>query len=622
MECANCKNQLKEGAKFCGKCGTKVEQSNNNKKNSCVECGNELKAAAKFCGKCGTPQPAKQNNNSSDDNPNKGYIMWEMKPGQIALRLTESIFSQYNKSAGVVIPEGYLAMILCGGKLQSMLDAGVYKFENENNTDILSSISDFFRNIFSSRKNRDNTQNKKDIEAISQAVKNRIPVEIIVCRSSAFNLPFVIKDVPTSAIKVDLGIMLSMQVSNLLELYKKYLLDKTVLAADTFATELTPYLENEIKLAVSTLAPDNIDLNSDLKNSLKGKLESIFNDNFKFVQFIDVVKINTDRAELDRLNNLSEEMYLSERELEHLSRRNEFMNRLTQEQNSAELQNAENSADFNRRLADINRDNLLNEEQMANLQREITERSEDHEMNRARAIELMVVQHQHDLQSARLKMEEELGTRMFNLQLERQKQSDDYADERRRKEIDLDKEEQLSQLEILQQAQNIREQREQASHTRKLEEERQSQSHEMDKLNVYSGMSAEQIMVANPDIKEEAARAMAEKFKAEAAEAANDSRAANAMEQTRMMKEFMEQQMQAVRDMSNANAQAMGGMLEAKEREIQRTQQMVDKNEDRYASVVNQQIASDRVLNKKKCNACGQPTGEEVFCPECGNRVS
>lgn len=623
MECPKCKNQLSDTAKFCGKCGTKIELPANTTSNAegipCVKCGNILKPNAKFCGKCGTAQPSTQ----QEENPTKGYIMWEMQPGQIALRLTEAIFSQYGRANGVVIPEGYLAMVMCGGKMQSMLEPGVYRFDKKisESNDPLSIIAGFFGNLFNGRQKHNATQNQKDAEAVAQSVQKRVPVEIVVCRSSNFLLPFTFKAVPTAAIKVDVGIVVSMQVSNLVEMYKRHLIDKTVLAAETLAKEITPYLESAVHSCVAPISPDKVDNNADLKAALSEKIKAIFTDKLAYAELLDITKIDTSREELQRLNRLSEEMYLSERELEQLSRRNEFMNRLTQEQNSAELQNASNAAEFNRRLAEINRDNLLTEEEMANLQREIQERSEDHQFERARAMELMVVQHQHDIQAARIKMEEELGNKLFNIQQERQRKVDDYTDERRKKEMDMDKEEQLGQLELLKQAQDIRQQREQAEHDRKMAEKQQDHTNEMDKLHVYTTMSAEQIMVANPNITQEAAKAMAEKFKAEAAAAASDNRAATAQDQTRMMKEFMEQQMQVVRDMANANMQAMSGMMNAKEREIERTQHMIDKNEDRYAGVVREQIRSGGNQPKKVCSKCGQETGDEIFCPECGARI-
>lgn len=637
MECKNCNNPLKPNAKFCGKCGTKTEAASapaaSSNGNTCADCGNTLKPNAKFCGKCGKPQQATASTPSTaqQENKTKGYITWEMQPGQVALRLTENMFSQYSKALGVIIPEGYLAMIMVGGKMQSMMEAGVYKFDNkparqtiggaQGDDSILARVTGFFSRLLGSRVKKDPATNQKDTQVVEQAVNKRVPVEIIVCRSSDFSLPFTFKDVPTSTVKVDVGMLISIQVENLLELYKRFLVDKTVLPSETFAKEIIPYLENIVKASMVSMDPASIATHATLKTDMGLKVKDIFQTHFPYIAFNGIVKLETSREELQRLDRLKEEMYLSEQELEQLSRRNEFMNRLNQEQNSAELQNATNTADFNRRLAEINRDELLNQEEMTNLQRDIQERAQDHEINRTQALEMVVMQHQYDVQSAQIKMEEELGTRLFNLQLDRQRTQDDYADERRQKEMQMDKEEQLGQLDLLKQAQEIRQQREQAEHQRKMDEKIQDQTHEKERLNIYAGMSAEQIMVANPAITKEAANAMAEKFKAEAAAVANDSRAEDAKEQTRMMKEFMEQQMQAVRDMSASNAQAMSSAISSKEREIERTQQMADKNEDRYAGVVREKIKADSGKEQKKCKNCGPQPKEETFCPDCGSRM-
>ncbi|MCR4698436.1 MAG: SPFH domain-containing protein [Bacilli bacterium] len=46
--CPNCGAKLAPGAKFCSKCGTKVDS------NTCPNCGNEVEPDAMFCSKCGT----------------------------------------------------------------------------------------------------------------------------------------------------------------------------------------------------------------------------------------------------------------------------------------------------------------------------------------------------------------------------------------------------------------------------------------------------------------------------------------------------------------------------------------------------------------------------------------
>jgi membrane protease subunit (stomatin/prohibitin family) len=51
VECANCHNQVRSGAKFCGECGNPMQRH-------CANCNAELSATAKFCGECGTPVAA------------------------------------------------------------------------------------------------------------------------------------------------------------------------------------------------------------------------------------------------------------------------------------------------------------------------------------------------------------------------------------------------------------------------------------------------------------------------------------------------------------------------------------------------------------------------------------
>ena len=48
--CTKCGAPLREGAKFCGACGAKVEVQR-----FCTECGEKLEPGEKFCSYCGTP---------------------------------------------------------------------------------------------------------------------------------------------------------------------------------------------------------------------------------------------------------------------------------------------------------------------------------------------------------------------------------------------------------------------------------------------------------------------------------------------------------------------------------------------------------------------------------------
>ena len=50
MICKKCGSELKPQAKFCPKCGEKVEETK-----YCPNCGKVLEAGVKFCSSCGTP---------------------------------------------------------------------------------------------------------------------------------------------------------------------------------------------------------------------------------------------------------------------------------------------------------------------------------------------------------------------------------------------------------------------------------------------------------------------------------------------------------------------------------------------------------------------------------------
>ena len=61
--CINCKADLREGAKFCQVCGTKVPVKQKSKiaqAKFCIKCGAPLKKGAKFCTNCGTPTSKQQ----------------------------------------------------------------------------------------------------------------------------------------------------------------------------------------------------------------------------------------------------------------------------------------------------------------------------------------------------------------------------------------------------------------------------------------------------------------------------------------------------------------------------------------------------------------------------------
>ena len=110
---------------------------------NCKSCGAPLKKeGAKFCSKCGARQPedggrkehAVADGEDADDYADKGFsvvkqrICWQVKPGEIACRINEAEFINYDSLLGIIINNGTTAYIRSKGEVLAVLHGGCYDF--------------------------------------------------------------------------------------------------------------------------------------------------------------------------------------------------------------------------------------------------------------------------------------------------------------------------------------------------------------------------------------------------------------------------------------------------------------------------------------------------------------
>ena len=136
MKCPKCGNEVADGKKFCGKCGTKLEavtqeQPSSAKAAVCPSCGAPVAPGKKFCGKCGAKlEGAAPAQDDAEIAVSAGFVHWNILPGQIAAKIDESDISAYGGMKGFVVQEGLKALFFADGVLAGELAAGKYPFKD------------------------------------------------------------------------------------------------------------------------------------------------------------------------------------------------------------------------------------------------------------------------------------------------------------------------------------------------------------------------------------------------------------------------------------------------------------------------------------------------------------
>ena len=518
---------------------------------------------------------------------------WNILPGQIALKIDEADIAHYNNVQGFVVQDGLKAVFFADGVLAGELGAGKYPFKDLGVTEV-QGVKRFFLRIaaFFSEKTR-------------AALQSATTLSIILMREGEFPLIFVEKDIPTKALRSDVALHVTAKISNIIQFYKNQLLDQKFVSVEKLSSSLETAVRTLLEEKLSTVEAEEIPSNTKLREELLSQLKTSVSDIYPYISLERIIRLTATNTELDELRRMREELYISEKELVELSKRNDFLNRLNDEKNQQLLHDAQTQSDFtaamnkideqneltadekakfsdmlfwqrklreaqnadegNAALSKLEANGLLRAEEIATLKADIEQRKNLKNLTDGQALAMLTLQNNIALDQQKLQWEIETGNRRVQNALDRERMQAAYDDERRRAEIQLDREEQESQLELLKQAQAIRQEREDAEHKRKMEEEAAARSHEItltqmeqkhqeEMRRMFQNMSAEQIMAANPDITPEAAAALAEKFKSE-----------NSAEQIALMKEHKDEITRLMGDQQKQQAETMNQMMKMME---------------------------------------------------------
>lgn len=640
----------------------------------CPKCGTVVPDNYRFCPKCRyefpvpvTPSPAAPEMVAGQK------AMWQIHPGEIARRISEFDMINLGTVSGIVIQPGITALIYIDGREVARIDSGAYDFvddwqiraemekkaEASNIKGKLVMVWNSLVRMITGRKKEvrpgpvDRTD-PKVLEIIRQLNANSA-IAVYLKRDTNFPVLFGAKPGPdgkevfapipvrTRILDAEVGVHMFLRVADFQAFIRKYLLEQKSAMYTDVQHDLDVYVRGILQDELRGEEVDDYGISDNAKARIAARLQEV-SQYADGVEFVRLAEISCGNAEFDRFRKLSQELWCSEKELDYLRRSNEFQNRLAREVNAKKVADARSEQELKAALREIDRDNLLSEDEFDAFASALAIKK----FNRSQELEIAKIQGKGDLQSAELAVLTNLSLQQIEAderiyahtyRLERQKledareinrigldiqrDNDDYADERRAKDLAHTREKMNLALDI-DERMNAQEQKNLDNDVaRKLALEEQARKREQDRLaheekiaDIHKDYTAEQMMAENLKHLDAAAQA---KF-AESFVAKKDAEAARASKQ--VYEDAMNRTLAFAEKMAMANAAVAGARVSAVEeqkneyREDARYQQSrVDHTQDKALEYTTKSAPS------VKPSTAPQPKPETVLCPACNQEV-
>lgn len=577
MKCSKCNSQLKEGTRFCTSCGTAVEKTGEVANYACANCNAPLKEGARFCTSCGTKveagSPVVAEPSLAAMSTVKQKIFWDIQPGEIARRVNEVEFIQYDSAVGIIINDGTSAYIRSDGKQIAELHGGSYDFVDPEKLDkILESrtgglaggLKKGFRGLINAvlgQKIKDRMHDlasdpacMRSLDELVEYMRNDSLLSLTLKLDKDFELlfgathataneyadfePMVIK---TKYLDVNVGVRAFFRITDFGKFASHYLSNRSQVSTSFLADNLSPIVWSAIQEVMYDVELSGPRIPADIQERLKDRITQAANNFMYGISLEKVVEISIEDKDLERFRALSRELYLSEQELDYLVRANDFKNRLNLQVDDQELYDTRRVAEKERRLNEINRDMLLNRDeferftQLLALEARIREAKNDDELEKARhEIAINNFQREHalfvmqqrgasEIEDIELERVRKARLGMVDIEVGERRLRDDYELDKASRVMDLDNCAAESSLERLRKIKEMERAEEEARHNRELKKDEQDKRHQLDlrdaglkELAAKQNLTPEQLMAIaiNENMDPVAAAKFAESFSA------------------------------------------------------------------------------------------------------------
>ena len=374
----------------------------------CPKCGYPVLPKFTKCPHCGESLIKEDNNTNLPDANDfsivKGRAIWNVQKGEIAHLIKETELINTDGLKGVIVQEGCSAIVFMNGIITSIMQAGIYSFPTKEPTPAIrpvvpsepkagdktndftgfangeSAIGRGIRNfLFGKKKDEKPEQHEKRVDRTKEKI-NKLPdlktCRIYIVSNRLFNLffdlqvdeegnydfaPFVIA---TKTVDAKIALSLQMQVTNMNEFVGNYLTDQQSVSTVLFQQQLRTCVKSTLTQLLRNLDYQQDGLPEPIIINLKNRIKSACNEQLYGIEVTKVLDITDESEDFNRFRSAEHDLFVNEKELDYLTRSNEFRNRLEQEKNKQEANQAANAESLRQTLQSINKDKLLSEDEM------------------------------------------------------------------------------------------------------------------------------------------------------------------------------------------------------------------------------------------------------------------
>ena len=334
-------------------------------------------------------------------NKEHNYVTWSIAPGQIARNISAQAFQELEKVDGVYVQEGVTAVIFVDGEQVAELQGGLYKFATEkiqrdaaekeederSKESIVRKIGRAGRSLWAlitgnrDKYNKEEARKKRErVKKIAQKLSGNSVVAVVLKRDSAIQVtmgirPVVSEDgtsqmefapykIRTKTLTLDVAVALEIRISDFREFRTTYLMDQMSYSVHDVRMALNAWMRTAIQRRMQDYEADGQLIPSELMSSISYDIITQSQQLLHGIVVSQVLDITTENQEFDRFRVVEEKLYCTEKEIDYLTRTNEFKNRLQNEENAQRLREARTELELRKEMDKINNDQLVHESEM------------------------------------------------------------------------------------------------------------------------------------------------------------------------------------------------------------------------------------------------------------------